>query len=264
MFQIALSERIPEISHKRMERPKREVYFNHIHPHGELLLFLSGHAGYNIDGQLYSPAPGDLLLIPADTYHYLIPEDGTPYENYVLGFDPALFPRDLTEKIFSPPYLVRVGEDGLLRELFSRLDLYREMAEDGDFFRLAEAVLAEIVVTLAYRKGEMESGGGRRDAIIGETVRFVEEHIGEPMDARTVAAHLHLSPSYVQNLFSLRMHIGLKTYIGQKKIHAAHRRMEAGLSPGEAAEALGFRDYSVFYRLYRRTFGKAPGGRRKG
>lgn len=261
MFQISPSERIPEISHKRMEHPRREVYFNHIHRHAELLLFLGGHAGYNVDGHLYTPLPHDLLLIPADTYHCLIPEDETPYENYVLGFDPEIFPRDLVEKVFSPPHLLRIGNDGVLPDLFRRLDLYREMAGDRDFARLAQNVLEEIVIYLAHRKGEMESGRGRRDAIIEETVRFVEEHLEEPLDARRIAAHLHLSPSYVQNVFSMRMHIGIKAYIGQKKIYAAHRRMATGVSPGEAAAAYGFRDYSVFYRLYRRTFGKSPGGR---
>lgn len=261
MFYFSPSEKIPEISHKRMEHPRKEVYFNHIHRHAELLLFLGGEAAYNVDGHLYTPSPYDLLLIPADTYHYLIPEGEVPYENYVLGFDPDLFPRDVIGRLFSPPYLLRIGDDGVLRDLFSRLDLYRDMTEDGDFARLSRAILEEIVIYLSHRKEKMESGSGRRDAIIEETVRYVEEHIEEPLDARRIAAHLHLSPSYVQNVFSTRMHIGIKAYIGQKKIYAAHRRMAAGLSPGEAAAAYGFSDYSVFYRLYRRTFGKSPGGR---
>ena len=94
MFHATISETVPEISHKRIEKPTRSVYYNHIHNHCELLLFISGQADYNIDGQAFSPSPYDLLFIPAATYHYLIPADSIPYENYVIGIDPAMIPAE--------------------------------------------------------------------------------------------------------------------------------------------------------------------------
>ena len=91
-----------------------------------------------------------------------------------------------------------------------------------------------------------------------ESIRFIGEHITEPLDAAAVAGHFHLSKSYVQNLFSEQMHIGLKKYVMQKKIYAAEGDIRHGLSPTAAAEKYAFSDYSVFYRLYKKTFGKAP------
>ena len=88
MFQRQIGSSVLEVSHKLMESPNQSVYFNHIHNHCEILLFIRGQADYNIDGQIFSPSPYDLLFIPAATYHYLIPTASVPYENYVIGIDP--------------------------------------------------------------------------------------------------------------------------------------------------------------------------------
>ena len=83
-------------------------------------------------------------------------------------------------------------------------------------------------------------------------------HLEEEIDAERIARHFLLSKSYVQNLFSEQMHIGLKKYVMQKKIYAAEADIRRGISPTAAAEKYAFSDYSVFYRLYKKTFGVSP------
>ena len=122
MFHISINEMIPEVSHKRIEHPTQSVYFNHIHNHCELLLFISGQADYNIDGQIYSPSPYDLLFIPAATYHYLIPTSSIPYENYVIGIDPSYIDPDHYGKLFHAPLMISIKEDEQLLNYFKQLD----------------------------------------------------------------------------------------------------------------------------------------------
>ncbi len=57
MFCEQIGTQIFEVSHKRIDHPTQSVYFNHIHNHCELLLFISGQTNYNIDGQIFSPSP---------------------------------------------------------------------------------------------------------------------------------------------------------------------------------------------------------------
>ncbi len=87
MFEKRIGDTVFEISHKFIERPNKSLYFNHIHDHCELLLFIRGDACYNIDGQIFKPSPYDLIFIPAATYHYLMLTSSSPYENYVIGLD---------------------------------------------------------------------------------------------------------------------------------------------------------------------------------
>lgn len=258
MFQRQIGTTVVEVSHKRIEEPRQSVYFNHIHNHCELLLFISGEADYNIDGQVFTPRPYDLLFIPAATYHYLIPSSSCPYENYVVGVDPTEISAAHYEKLFAPPLMINVKEDEEIKAFFSRLDRYHEQYAEEDFARCAKALIEELITYCAYRKSEAKFVKSGSVTNIEEMVSYISEHLTEPLDAERIARHFLLSKSHVQNLFSQNMHIGLKKYIAQKKIYAAHADLMRGMSPKEACEKYGFGDYSVFYRTYKKNFGTSP------
>ena len=262
MFFERISAELPELSHKRIELPDKSVYFNHIHRHCELLFFISGVAEYSIDGRVFRPSPYDFLFIPSATYHYLIPSPNVPYENYVVGIDPDRLRPEVYQKLFSPPYMISVGDDAEMRAFFTRLDRYHAAYSHEDFRSCAEAITVELFTYLSYRKDTLHSVHSRGVTYIDGIVRFIAEHLHEPLDAEIISRHFLLSKSYVQNMFSERMHIGLKKYIMQKKIYAAHRDIVCGMSPKEVCEAYSFGDYSGFYRLYRQTFSVSPGAKR--
>lgn len=258
MFQKQLGKDLLEVSHKRIEHPNKSVYFNHIHNHCEILLFVSGEADYSIDGQLFKPAPYDLLFIPAATYHYLIPTASTPYENYVIGIMPEMIGEEHYKKLFSPPLMIRVEEDAELMAFFTRLDMYAANYTEEDFSLCASALIQELITYCGYKKEEWTSVHSENPAHIDKIVRYIGDHLEETLDAEKIARHFLLSKSYVQNMFSQHMHIGLKKYLMQKKIYAAHGDLQRGMSPNEVCEKYCFGDYSVFYRLYRQTFGGSP------
>lgn len=263
MFLKQIGSSVVEVSHKRIEKPRQSVYYNHIHNHCELLLFISGEADYNIDGRIFKPRPFDLLFIPAATYHYLIPTASVPYENYVVGIDPAEIPKSHYDLLFSPPYLVNIREDAELRGFFTRLDLFESIFSPEDFDRCAKALIAQLITYCAYRKEGLDFVHSRSLTPIEKTVLYVSEHLEEKLDAEVLAKHLLLSKSYLQNLFSQTMHIGLKKYIMQKKIYAAHADLQRGMTPGEVCEKYAFGEYSVFYRTYVQNFHCAPTSKKK-
>lgn len=258
MFQRSIGKKLPEVSHKRMEKPDRSVYYNHIHNHCEMLLFVKGNADYNIDGQIFKPSPYDLLFIPAATYHYLIPTSSAPYENYVIGIDPEMTEEMHYRKLFSPPLMLGIQDDPELQSFFKRLDWYAEHYSDADFSECAEALIRELIVYCSYRKADLHSVHSERPQLIGEIISFISENLEKPLDAETVSRQFLLSKSYVQNMFSQSMHIGLKKYIMQKKIYAAHADLIRGGNPLEVCERYSFGDYSSFYRLYKKTFSASP------
>lgn len=258
MFQKSIGKSILEVSHKLIERPNKSVYFNHIHNHCEMLLFVRGKADYNIDGQIFTPSPFDLLFVPAATYHYLIPTESVPYENYVIGISPDFIRAEHYEKLFSSPLMISVKDDSELIGFFKRLDLYNGHYGENDFESATVSLINELVTYCCYRKDELNSRHSGSFTHIDEIVKYISENIESDIDAEKIARHFMFSKSYVQNLFSQNMHIGLKKYIMQKKIYAAHNDMARGLSPYNTCEKYGFGDYSVFYRLYKKTFGVSP------
>lgn len=260
MFEKQIGKTIPEVSHKIIEHPDRSVYYNHIHNHCEILLFISGNADYNIDGQLFTPSPYDMLFIPAATYHYLIPTSSAKYENYVIGFLPELIDESHYRKLFSPPLMISAKDDSELRSFFSRLELYAQMYSERDFSESASALIKELATYCSYKKDDLKFRKSDHITYVEDIIKYISDNVERPLSARDIAHRFLLSQSYVQNIFSQNMHIGLKKYIMQKKIYSAHSDIRCGMRPIDACEKYNFGDYSNFYRLYKKTFGVSPSG----
>ena len=258
MFEKKIGKNILEVSHKLILHPTESIYFNHIHNHCEILLFISGNADYNIDGQIFTPSPYDMLFIPAATYHYLIPTSSAKYENYVIGIMPEIVVSEHYEKLFSPPLMISIKDNSELKDFFLRLDTYNKTYSEKDFNICAEALITELITYCSYKKEELRSVRSGHLNYIEDIVKYISDNIENPLDAENIAHHFLLSKSYVQNIFSQSMHIGLKKYIMQKKIYSAHSDIERGMRPIEACEKYNFGDYSSFYRLYKKTFETSP------
>lgn len=258
MFESKAPFPVYEISHKYVENPDPNSYARHMHNCCELLLFVCGDANYNIDGILYKPNPYDLLVIPRATYHYFIPVSPLPYENYVLDFDQCVMAPKHVEKVFSRPVIINIKDDKEFCRFFKRLDFYHETYSREDFRTCADALLRELLVFISYRMDKSVLLEPERPPLVDTVLRLIEDNLEKPMDADFVAQELRLSKSYIQNMFSQSMHIGLKQYIVQKKIFAAHEDMMNGMSAGDASVKYAFSDYSVFFRMYKRFLGYPP------
>lgn len=258
MFEIRSAYPIYELSHKRVEKPDANQYAKHIHSCCEILLFVSGDANYNIDGVLHTPRPYDLILIPKAIYHYFIPRSPVPYENYVLDFHPSMMLPRHYKKLFSCPMILNIKDDTEFRRFFEMLDYYHDTYNAEDFAACANALLRELLVFCSYRLKNAVRVEPERNALVDTMVRMIAENLEQPLDAAFLARELMLSKSYVQNVFSQTMHIGLKQYITQKKMFAAQNDLLSGMSSADVCAKYGFTDYSVFFRLYKKTLGYSP------
>ena len=151
MFEKSIGSTIFEVSHKRIDAPKSDSYQNHIHNFCEALLFISGNADFNIDGHLYRPKPYDLFLIPAGTYHYIIPRETEPYENYVIDFASEIISEKHCERIFTPPYKLNIRSDNDFIRYFTMLDKYSERYDEEDFSQCALAIIQEMLIYCSYQ-----------------------------------------------------------------------------------------------------------------
>lgn len=258
MFEERIGSEIFEVSHKLLPSPDAASYRNHIHSYCELLLFISGKAVFNIDGQLFTPRPYDLFFIPAATYHYLAPEPGVPYENYVIDLSPELVTQEQYDRIFTPRGRLNISRDSELLRFFTRLDSYRERYTDADFSQCALYLIKELLVYCSYIPRLRQDTERESRRLVSSIIDYIADNLEEPLNAETVARHFYLSKSHIQNTFSKEMHIGLKQYILQKKVFAADSALRLGGSPGEVCKRYSFSDYTSFYRLYRRFFGRSP------
>lgn len=238
----------------------RTQYSKHFHENFELLLFLEGDVSYNIDGNIYNLKPYDLLLIPPYTYHFLIPKSNVCYESYVINIGTDSLSSKQKEKLFSPPHILNIANDSDLRRMFTLLDYYYEAFSDTDFHQATLHTLYTVLLMLFYKKDEKEPPDESTEEItlISKITTYINENITGELNAERIATHFNFSRSYIQNLFSSVMNIGLKQYINRKKIYAARADIQKGMLPNDVMKKYSFKDYSSFYRLYKTVFEVSP------
>lgn len=137
------------------------------------------------------------------------------------------------------------------------------MYSEKDFCQSVEYLMREILLYCCYMPRTAQSVPAVQNLLVQKIVRYADTHIEDPLDSEILASQLKMSRSHIQNIFSKNMQIGLKQYILQKKIMAAHNDLITGHPAAVIAEKYHFNDYSTFFRVYKRTFGLAPSSVRK-
>lgn len=130
----------------------------HTHTHYEFYLFLEGAISLEIDGVLYTPTPGDLLLIPPGVPHHLVMHDlSVPYRRFVFWVS-AAFAEQLRARSADYVYLMEYAAEN--QKYLFPLDSvefntiqYRTIRQYISKKRLArcrEALLGDVPVTKVY------------------------------------------------------------------------------------------------------------------
>ena len=123
----------------------------HTHTHYEFYLFLEGAISLEIDGVLYTPTPGDLLLIPPGVPHHLVMHDlSVPYRRFAFWVSDLLMQINRTVYEQHHP-LTRKAQLSLYEQLCFYID--EHLSEDLSLERLArcrEALLGDVPVTKVY------------------------------------------------------------------------------------------------------------------
>lgn len=99
--------------------------------------------------------------------------------------------------------------------------------------------------------------------VIDKVIRYVNENIGKPLTVQQIAKEMYISESYLAHVFKKNMNIPIYRYILEKRIFLADSKIKANTPVMQAAKECGFQDYSGFYKLYKKTFGSPPKGKKE-
>ena len=225
-------------------------------------------AEYLVGADRYRLQRGDIVLVPPGISHRpLLPEHmSEPYQRYVLWISQEFF--DLFSQVFTPDEHMQSGGT-LLRTGDTKWELL------GGYFRRgvweaehkAEGWQAAIVGNTITLLTLMGRGIRERTAsvltaekpdLLNEVMGYIELHLNEKITLEETAKHFYVSVSTITQLFRQKMGTSFYRCVTQRRLIAAKVRIGNGESLEDVSRAVGFADYSSFYRAFKKEYGITP------
>lgn len=242
----------------------------HSHDFYEFIFFRScGGVQYLVGQTLYSPTPGDVLLIPPGTSHCTVfPEHmSAPLVRDVLQFTQTLL------------YIQTHRDSGLFLQprqnafLYSpsgyRLDLidflfeaaFRECKAHFQYWEQAVQLSASYLVCVLLRMWSDQAPPalpGEKSPFLLQVINYIDKNLGEKITLESTAEYFSVSRSTLSQTFRKKTGVSFYTYVIQRRLLAAKSLIRQGMPLEQAGKSVGFAEYSAFYRAFRQKFGISP------
>ncbi len=248
--------------HRYSASPQPEDFVLHTHDTYEILCFLSGNAEYVVEGHVYPLRRGDLMLMCRSETHRLAVRSAVPYERMTVSFSASALTPEERQRLLQPLFEERpLGR-------FNRYEaaLFPDRRWDYYIRRICEVGTPEerryYLLPLLYELTEA-SGTVRQSASppaggAAEIAAYINRHLFEELSLSRIGEHFYLSRSQLNRVFRRQIGSSVWEYVTVKRLFAAKAMLAAGEAPTRVAEACGFREYTAFFRAYKRHFGVSP------
>src|SRR6185369_11330731 len=132
-----------------------------------------------------------------------------------------------------------------------------DAARDPD--SISELVLAYRRVVTDIERAIDTPTVARQERSTRRALRFVHEHLAEPMSLARVARIAGFAPDYFSRLLKEEEGLGFEQYVQKRRLERA-KQLLAGtkLGIGRIAQLSGFRSRTNFQRLFKESTGETP------
>ena len=242
----------------------------HSHTFYEVLAVRSsGGAEYLVDAQRYKLQRGDIIIVPPGVSHRpLLPEVMTePYKRDVIWMSAEFmkglaqtFPDDLVSQNTSTRLIRTAGTPwAYLTDMIHRGVREAEQKKLGWEMAVA-ANTAQLMVHL--RRAILDKAANTMKAeekeLMDNVLEYIEQHYAEKLTLADVARGFYVSESTISLIFRKKMGVSFYHWVTQRRLIAAKSLIEEGKLLEEVAQAVGFTDYSSFFRAFKQEFGISP------
>lgn len=240
----------------------------HSHSQCEIHWLMSGTAKYKIDGEDYILSAGDCLLLNSYNLYSRTNIADAPNELMVLRFSPDLIPQLTNLNPLQPFYSARNFRHILPASIIKKTNIYpllkniRHCCSTQDqqtslkIFPTLLVLLTEIHKTVVLQKSVTSNVSVR--ALANRCIDYINANLSEKLTASTIAEALNLSKTYLQRAFVKELHISLHDYILHNKMQLAALLLNAGKTPQQVSNELGYDYYSTFSKNFQTYFGHTP------
>lgn len=251
---------------------ERKEFNFHYHDFYKVLIFINGNVSYIVEGKQYDLKPYDIVLVNAGEIHKPVIHDKTPYERIIVYISPEFF-ENYKKQDYDLFMCFQKAMDyhvNLIHfEDITKTKLYSACLE------LAESLhSSEYASSLLQKLKFIEWLVLLNQAILNENIHFakaisanptiltimdyINGHIIENLTIDAISEKMYLNRSYIMHVFKEETGYTIGKYITEKRLFIAKRYIQNGASVTEACFQSGFKNYSAFYRAFKRKYKFLP------
>ena len=244
----------------------------HYHDYYELYFFLEGDVDYHVEDKLYHLEYGDCLLIPPGTSHHpVFLSRKKPYRRFVFWFRKDYYnKRRSIDQEFTYCFdqaasgrTYRFHADSTATQALQGklMDLLEELGSSRPFKRQTAELMA--VSFLVYVNRIVYDVIHQRAAVYENLLYlnicdYINRHLEEDLSLDSLAAFFYVSKFHISHIFKDNMGISLHQYILKKRLHASKNAILSGQPIGQVYHQYGFKDYTSFFRAFKKEYGASP------
>lgn len=229
---------------------------SHTHPHTQLIYVLSGEGCCQIEDEMVTLAPNDLLLINPHVSHCDLL--GTNPSMYALTLDlscPYFF--DAMEQRYVYLKADRLEDLVSVRRYMQNL-LHEVKCQPTGFEQMCQR-LAEVVVLSLSRQCKPASNTRKSSRECIRVRLYIDRHFTETITLDDLAQYANLNKYYLVHVFNREMGCSPISYLIDRRISESKRLLSSSsLSIRQISQEMGFSSPSYFSQSFRRSTGCSP------
>ena len=250
-------------------------YYNvnsHVHNYYEFYFFLEGNVTMNIEGALHALKPGDVIIIPPNISHYAILNDEhIPYRRFVFWIS-IDYCNDLRQ--LSPDYVYLMQHARVTKHYIFHYDVIGFNTLQSKVFRLIEELHSnrfgrdakitlcaiDLILHLNRSVYEMEHPKSQHEQqhLYQNLLLFIEDHLDEELTLDRLAEQFFVSKYHIAHVFKENLGLSVHQFITKKRLRMCQEAILSQTTISNIYLKYGFKDYSSFFRAFKKEFGMSP------
>lgn len=233
----------------------------HWHEHIELHYIVEGEACFTLNQTEFPVKAGDFIIINPNELHSAICTKD-PYHARVIIFDIG----DISPELAGNNFLFHsyVQGDSTAARLTEQI-IQERQSEQFAYKQSCKALVTQLLVHMCrnYVKESLtprDSAQRKKDLErLNAVLSYMESHYAQPITNSQLAKMVYLSDDRFGHLFRSSIGKPPMQYLNDLRLKKALGLLKASTDTvTQVAEAVGFRDYNNFGRLFRKRYGCTP------
>ena len=235
----------------------------HTHNEYEIYTFIKGDSDYVVENKIYDLNSGDMIIIRKNEMHRVHHKKECDYKRMVIMISPEFFKKygcEEYEKVFTESSLdnkisVDMAKKTGLSDAIARLWKYYKTCKRKD-----APVIISTITEILYLINEISDfkPSAVEPPLIKRIMNYITMNLSNDISLDRLANEFYVSKYHLCSIFKKFTGLTIGEYTTQKRLSMADDLVKEGESLSDAALKAGFKNYSSFYKAYKKSYGKIP------